>query len=159
MSCKNILREEMFDKLEQYIESLDTKKGALISVLHKGQEIFGYLPVEVQKFVALKLDLPLAEVYGVITFYSFFTTKPRGKHPISVCMGTACYVNGSQSILHELETELEIGVGETTPDGDFSIDVLRCVGACGMAPVVMVGSKVYGKVENGQMKTILKEYN
>lgn len=159
MSCNNILREEMFDKLEKYIMSLDTKQGALISILHKSQEIFGYLPVEVQKFVALKLDLPLAEVYGVITFYSFFTTKPRGKHPISVCMGTACYVNGSQSILNELETELSIGVGETTPDGDFSIDVLRCVGACGMAPVVMVGSKVYGKIENGQMKTILKEYN
>jgi len=159
LKCKNILKEEMFDKLDQYIISLDTKQGSLISVLHKGQEIFGYLPVEVQKFVALKLDIPLAEVYGVITFYSFFTTKPRGKHPLSVCMGTACYVNGSQNILNELETDLNIGVGETTPDGTFSIDVLRCVGACGMAPVVMVGSKIYGKIENGQMKTILKEYN
>ena len=159
MQCQNILRDKFFTDLSQYIDSLDTKKGNLISVLHRAQEIFGYLPIEVQKFIAKNMEVPLAEVYGVITFYSFFTTKPRGKHPISICMGTACYVNGSEELLNEAKNELKISVGETTSNGDFSIDVLRCVGACGMAPVVMIGKKIFGKVEIGQIKTILKEYN
>lgn len=159
MQCQNILRDELFTNLSQYIDSLETKKGNLISVLHRAQEIFGYLPIEVQKFIAENMEVPLAEVYGVITFYSFFTTKPRGKHPISICMGTACYVNGSEELLNEIKGELGIAVGETTSNGDFSIDVLRCVGACGMAPVIMIGKKIFGKVESGQIKTILKEYN
>lgn len=159
MQCQNILRDKFFTDLSKYIDSLDTKKGNLISVLHRAQETFGYLPIEVQKFIAENMEVPLAEVYGVITFYSFFTTKPRGKHPISICMGTACYVNGSEELLNEAKNELKISVGETTSDGDFSIDVLRCVGACGMAPVVMIGKKIFGKVEIGQIKTILKEYN
>ena len=148
----------MFQELNGYIGSLETKKGNLISVLHRAQEIFGYLPVDVQKFIAQNMEVPLAEVYGVITFYSFFTTKPRGKYPVSICMGTACYVNGAQNILTEIERELRIKVGETSEDGNFSIDVLRCVGACGMAPVVMVGNKIHGKVEAEDINALLKEY-
>ena len=158
MNCKNAMRKELYGELEGFIGSLDTKKGNLITVLHKAQEIFGYLPVEVQKFVAERMETPLAEVYGVITFYSFFTTKPRGKYPISVCMGTACYVNGAQNILTEIERDLHIKVGETSEDGRFSIDVLRCVGACGMAPVVMVGNKIHGKIEAENVTSLLKEY-
>lgn len=158
MECTNVLKDEMFQDLGVFIDKLETKKGNLISVLHKAQEIFGYLPVDVQKYVAQNMEVPLAEVYGVITFYSFFTTKPRGKYPISVCMGTACYVNGAQNILTEVERELRIKVGQTSEDGNFSIDVLRCVGACGMAPVVMVGNKIHGKVEAENVNALLKEY-
>jgi len=158
VECTNVLKDEMFQDLGVFIDKLETKKGNLISVLHKAQEIFGYLPVDVQKYVAQNMEVPLAEVYGVITFYSFFTTKPRGKYPISVCMGTACYVNGAQNILTEVERELRIKVGQTSEDGNFSIDVLRCVGACGMAPVVMVGNKIHGKVEAENVNALLKEY-
>ena len=158
MECTNVLKDEMFQDLGVFIDKLETKKGNLISVLHKAQEIFGYLPVDVQKYVAQNMEVPLAEVYGVITFYSFFTTKPRGKYPISVCMGTACYVNGAENILIEVERELRIKVGQTSEDGNFSIDVLRCVGACGMAPVVMVGNKIHGKVEAENVNALLKEY-
>lgn len=158
MECTNVLKDEMFQDLGVFIDKLETKKGNLISVLHKAQEIFGYLPVDVQKYVAQNMEVPLAEVYGVITFYSFFTTKPRGKYPVSVCMGTACYVNGAQNILTEVERELRIKVGQTSEDGNFSIDVLRCVGACGMAPVVMVGNKIHGKVEAENVNALLKEY-
>lgn len=115
-------------------------------VLHKAQELFGYLPPEVQEFVAKKLEIPLAKVYGVVSFYTFFTMTPRGKYPISVCMGTACYVKGAEKILEEFKRILSIGVGETTDDGKFSITALRCIGACGLAPVLTIGSKVYGRV-------------
>ena len=158
MECTNRVKDKCFQDLEDFIMSLETKKGELITVLHKAQDIFGYLPVEVQSFVSEKMDIPLSEVYGVITFYSFFTTTPKGEHPISVCLGTACYVNGAETILTELKRELGIAVGETTSDGKFSLDVLRCVGACGMAPVVTIGRKVYGRVKPDEVKNILKEY-
>ncbi len=134
------------------------KKGALISVLHKGQEIFGYLPVEVQKFVAEKLNLSTAKVYGVVSFYSFFTMVPKGKYPISVCMGTACFVRGADKVLKEFEEKLGIKAGETTPDGLYSIDALRCVGACGLAPVVLVGDEVYGKDKARDVYGILERH-
>lgn len=158
MSCNNVLKEECYNRLETFINELPEKKGALISVLHKGQEIFGYLPMEVQHFVAEKLDLPISKVYGVVTFYHYFTMVPKGKFPISVCMGTACYVRGSEKVLNELKKELGIDVGQTTADGLFSIDALRCVGACGLAPVVLVGEDVYGKDKAKDIKTLLSEY-
>ncbi|TDT67426.1 NAD(P)-dependent iron-only hydrogenase diaphorase component iron-sulfur protein [Hypnocyclicus thermotrophus] len=158
MKCTNQVKDSCFRELKDFIDSLETKKGELITVLHKAQEIFGYLPVEVQEFVSEELNIPLSEVYGVISFYSFFTTTPKGEHPISVCMGTACYVNGSEKILDELKRELGIKVGETTQDGKFSLDVLRCVGACGMAPVMLIGKKTYGRVTADEVKNILKEY-
>ena len=155
MSCKNPLKEEGFKKLEDYINSLEKKEGALISVLHKAQGIFGYLPKEVQEFIGEKLELPLAKIYGVVSFYSFFTMTPKGEYPISVCMGTACFVRGADKVLKEFEERLGIKVGEVTEDGVYSLDALRCVGACGLAPVVLVGETVFGKATVEDVDIIL----
>ena len=156
--CSNRLKEQGFRELEEFIEKLETKEGALIAVLHKAQNIFGYLPKEVQEFIADHLDESLAHVYGVVSFYSYFTMVPKGEHPISVCMGTACYVRGADKVLEEFQNRLKIKSGETTADGKFSIDALRCVGACGIAPVVLVGEKVYKKVEPSDVVKIIAEY-
>lgn len=158
MCGKNKLKEKGFKELESFIDELETKDGALISVLHKAQSIFGYLPREVQEFIAEHMDISFAHVYGVVSFYSYFTMVPKGDHPISVCMGTACYVRGADKVLEEFQKRLEIGPSETTVDGKFSIDALRCVGACGIAPVVLVGEKVYKKVEPADVAKILEEY-
>ncbi len=152
------LPQEKFDELHGYIESLETQEGALIHVLHRAQEIFTYLPLEVQLYIARQLDLPAAEVFGVVSFYSYFTTKPVGKHTISVCMGTACFVRGSEAVFKAFKEELGIQPGEISPDGLFSIKDVRCIGACGLAPVVTVGEKVYGHVKPEDVKTILDEY-
>ena len=149
--CSNKLKESGFRELETFINSLDTKKGSLISVLHKAQGIFGYLPREVQEFVADQLNESLANVYGVVSFYSYFTMVPKGEHAVAVCMGTACYVRGADKVLNEFQKQLGIKSGETSVDGKFSIDALRCVGACGIAPVVLVGEKVYKKVEPNEV--------
>ena len=138
--------------------SFNNKEGELINVLHQVQHQLGYLPAEVQELIAQELKMSAAKVYGVVTFYSFFTMLPQGEHPISVCMGTACYVRGAEQVLDELKRQLKITVGETTADGLFSISALRCVGACGLAPVVMVGDKVYGRVAPIDIKKILEEY-
>lgn len=158
MECTNRTKNLCFEELKEFIENLDETKGELITVLHKAQEIFGYLPMEVQEFISENTNIPISEIYGVITFYSFFTTTPKGEYPISVCMGTACYVNGAEKILNEIQRELGIKVGETTNDGKFSLDVLRCIGACGMAPVILIGKKTYGRVKADEVKNILKEY-
>jgi NADH-quinone oxidoreductase subunit E len=156
--CKSVLVDEKFHELEEFINSLADKKGALIEVLHKAQHIFGYLPEEVQAFVAEKLNVPTSKVFGVVSFYSYFTTVPRGEFVVNVCMGTACFVRGAANVLSELEKQLNIKVGQTTEDGRFTIEVLRCVGACGLAPVVTVNDKVYGHVTPGDIKKILAEY-
>lgn len=158
MSCENLLKQECYKNLENFIENLSEKEGALITVLHKGQEIFGYLPEEVQKFIAEKLQIPFAKVYGVVSFYHYFTMVPRGKYPISVCLGTACYVRGAQKVLNRFKEELGISEGEVSKDGLFSIDVLRCVGACGLAPVVLIGEEVHGKIEGKDVKEIIENY-
>jgi NADH-quinone oxidoreductase subunit E/NADP-reducing hydrogenase subunit HndA len=118
----------------------------------------GYLPAEVQELIAKELNMSVAKVYGVVSFYSFFTMIPQGENPISVCMGTACYVRGAEQVLDEFKRQLKIEVGETTADGKFSINALRCVGACGLAPVVMIGEKVHGRVAPGDVKKIIMEY-
>lgn len=156
--CNNKLKEDGFKELKDFIDSLETKEGALITVLHKAQSIFGYLPSDVQLFVAQNLEISLAQVYGVVSFYSYFTMVPKGKYPISVCMGTACYVKGADKVLEEFQNQLKIKPGETTHDGKFSIDALRCVGACAIAPVVLVGEKVYQKVKPSDVVKILAEY-
>ena len=149
----------MYEELNQFIEALPDKKGALITVLHKAQSIFGYLPKEVQIFVGEKLDVPLSKVYGVVSFYSFFSMEPKGKYPISVCLGTACYVRGANKVIDAFKKELGIEIGQTTPDGKFSLDALRCVGACGLAPVALIGDKVYGRISSEEeVKKILSEY-
>ncbi len=156
--CKNQITEEKYQQLEEFINTIPEKKGALIEVLHKAQGIFGYLPQEVQLFVGEKLDIPASKVYGVVTFYSYFTTEPRGEFVINVCMGTACFVRGSGEVLNEFEKEIGVKVGETTTDGKYTIEVLRCVGACGLAPVVTINDKVYGHVTTADVKRIISEY-
>jgi len=158
MVVKTDLTEAKFNELEAYIETLPTKKGELIRVLHKAQGIFGYLPEEVQKFVAKKMNVSTAKVYGVVSFYSYFTMTPKGEYDIAICLGTACYVRGAEKILDAIKRETGIEVGETTEDGKFSISALRCVGACGLAPVVMVNDKVYGRLTADMIKGILDTY-
>jgi len=158
MSKKIELNIKQIEELKAVCKSFNNDKGELINVLHKAQGIFGYLPAEVQEIIAEELKMPLAKVFGVVTFYSYFTMLPKGEHPISVCTGTACYVRGAEKVLDEFKRILKIEVGETTPDGKFSISCLRCVGACGLAPVVMVGDKTYGRVSPDGVKDIIKEY-
>jgi NADH-quinone oxidoreductase subunit E len=150
--------KEKYDELKTFIESLETTKGALIEILHKAQGIFGYLPRDVQLFVARKLGIPGAEVYGVVSFYSYFTTKPSGKHTISVCMGTACFVRGADKIVERFKEKLGIESNETTEDGLFTMKDVRCIGACGLAPVVMVDDKIYGRVKVDDIDDILNVY-
>lgn len=152
------LPENKLNQLKEVAQSFNNDGGELINVLHKAQEIFGYLPAEVQEVVAKELNVSVAHVYGVVSFYSFFTMTPKGKHPISICLGTACYVRGAEKVLDEFRKLLKIQVGETTPDGKYSLSGLRCVGACGLAPVVTIGEKVYGRVAPDGVKEILAEY-
>lgn len=133
-------------------------KHLLMAVMQKAQEIYGYLPFEVQVMIAEGMDVPLEKVYGVSTFYAQFALSPKGKYNVSVCLGTACYVKGSQALLDEISKVLGIGSGECTADGKFSIEECRCVGACGLAPVFMVNDDVYGKVTPDQVKGILAKY-
>ena len=146
-------------KIEAICDKFGNKPGELINILHEAQHTVGYLPIEVQAVIARKLNIPVSRVYGVVTFYAFFTMTPKGKHPISICLGTACYVRGSEKILEEFKRSLGIDVGETTADGKFSLDCLRCVGACGLAPVAMVGEKVYGHLNPADIKKIIQEFS
>jgi NADH-quinone oxidoreductase subunit E/NADP-reducing hydrogenase subunit HndA len=157
-SIKIELKKQDVDKLKDICRSFNNDPGELINVLHKAQHTFGYLPAEVQEIVAEELKVPVAKVYGVITFYHFFTMIPKGQYPISVCTGTACYVRGAEKVLDEFKRIMKIQVGETSADGKFSLSCLRCVGACGLAPVVMVGEKIYGRVSPDGVKDILNEY-
>ncbi len=150
--------QEQQDKLLEVIAKNKDLPGALLPVLHEAQEIYGYLPIEVQQMVADGLGISLSEVYGVATFYSRFSLTPKGKHKISVCLGTACYVKGSDKVLEEVEKMLGIKSGECTPDGLFSIDSCRCVGACGLAPVMMIDEEVYGKLTPAEVHKILADY-
>jgi len=157
-SIKIELRQEDVNKIREICASFNNDPQELINVLHKCQEHFGYLPAEVQEVISNELVVPVAKIYGVVTFYSFFTMTPKGKHPVSICMGTACYVRGAEKVLEEFKKELGLQVGQTSPDGKFSLSSLRCVGACGLAPVVMVGDKTYGRVAPDDVRNILKEY-
>ncbi|RKX51577.1 MAG: NADH-quinone oxidoreductase subunit NuoE, partial [Thermotoga sp.] len=152
------LAEEKYTRLDEYIEEIKGKKGMLIMVLHKAQEIFGYLPAEVQMHVAERLHVPLSDVYGVVTFYSFFTMTPKGRHKIKVCMGTACYVKGGSILLDALQNKLRIKVGGVTKDRRFSLNAVRCLGACSMAPVIMIDNTVYGKLTENKLDEILEKY-
>lgn len=143
-------------KIKEICQAHNNDAGELINILHETQNTFGYLPKDVQALIAKILGIPATRVNGVVSFYAFFTEKPKGKHPISVCMGTACYVRGSEKVLDEVKKVLGIEVGETTPDGIFSLDCLRCVGACGLAPVLTIDGKVYGNVDPKNVKGILE---
>lgn len=149
---------EQEKRLSDVIHEHLNDKGALMPVLQKAQDIYGYLPIEVQKMIAVGLNVPLEEVYGVATFYSQFSLYPKGQYKISVCLGTACYVKGAGDVFEALCKKLGIKSGECTPDGRFSLDACRCVGACGLAPVLTVNDEVYGKVTVDDIDTILSKY-
>ncbi len=144
-------------ELDTFIDSLPTKEGKLITVLHKAQGLIGFLPMEVQNHVAHKLQIPTAKVYGVVTFYSFFTMRKKGVFQVNVCLGTACFVRGAAEIMDEFKKELSIDVGQSTDDNVFSLDGIRCVGACGLAPVVSVNGKMYGRVTKEDVRKIVEE--
>lgn len=144
-------------ELDDFIEEIDAKESDLILVLHRAQHLFGYLPEDVISHISEKINVPKAKIFGVLSFYSYFTTTPRGKNVVNVCMGTACFVRGAEAILRELESQLRIKNGETSIDGLFTLDSLRCVGACGLAPVVMVNDKVYGRVTTEDVARIVSE--
>lgn len=146
-------------KIDEIINAHKDEQGCLIPILHEIQEYYGYLPYEVQKIVAEGINVPITDVYGVITFYSRFTTKPMGKHKVGVCLGTACYVKGSDKVLEKVEEKLGIKAGETSEDGLFTIEATRCVGACGLAPVMLVGEDVYGRLVPEDVEAILEKYN
>ena len=152
------LRRDQVEKIQFICKSFNYEPSELINVLHRCQHEFGYLPAEVQEVVASEMNVPVAKVYGIVTFYSFFSMIPKGKYPISICTGTACYVRGAENVLAEFKKELKIEVGETTADGNFSLNCLRCIGACGLAPVVLVGEKTFGRVAPDGVKKILDEF-
>ena len=145
-------------ELRDYILSIKDMPGALMPALQKAQEIYGYLPLEVQKIVAMELNLPMSEVYGVVTFYSQFSLYPKSRYKISVCLGTACYVKGSGDILARIKEILGIEEGESTPDGLFTIEACRCIGACGLAPVITINGDVYGRLTVDDVDEIIEKY-
>jgi NADH:ubiquinone oxidoreductase subunit E len=150
--------KEKLSKLEHIINEHKNMQGPLMPVLNETQELFGYLPEEAQKLISAALNISMAEIYGVATFYSRFTLQPRGKHTIGVCLGTACYVKNAQAILDKIKNEIKIGAGETTPDGLFTLEATRCIGCCGLAPVMTVGEDVYGKLVPEDVLDIIKKY-
>ena len=155
---ETIFNADQYDQLTEFISNLESKETALIEVLHKAQHIFGFIPKEVQLFIGEKLGIPASKVFGVVSFYSYFTTEPKGKYVINVCMGTACFVRKADTLLRELEKILCIKPGETTENKMYSIEALRCIGACGLAPVIMVNNEVYGKVTVDDISKILAKY-
>ena len=154
----NELDKELLVQLDEYIESLEDPKGTLINVLHRAQILFGYIPHNLQLYISKKLNLDAARVNGVVSFYSYFSEEKTGKHVVSVCMGTACYVKGSEKVLHKCLDVLKVGKNEITEDGLFTIRDVRCIGACGLAPVLTVGEKVYGHVSEDMVEEILNKY-
>jgi NADH-quinone oxidoreductase E subunit len=150
--------KDKFERLDRFINEQKDKKGPLMPVLQKAQEIFGYLPIELQNHIAEALGIPLTDVYGVATFYSQFSLTPKGEYHVGVCMGTACYVRGAQKILDEFAKILDVKVGGTTNDGKFTLEATRCLGACGLAPVIMINDEVYGRLVPEDVTGIIDKY-
>ena len=150
--------DDKFAEIANVIDLYRGKEGSLIQVLHLAQEIYGCLPRELQTYIASEMGIPVSEVSGVVTFYSFFSTKPRGKHTIRVCLGTACYVRGGKKIVESLKEKLGVDIGGTTEDGRFTFEVARCIGACGLAPAMMIDGTVYKQVNVNRLDSILAKY-
>lgn len=150
--------KELFKELGAFISEKNNDPSELISILHFAQGLFGYLPMSVQTFIAEKLKINVSRVYGVVTFYSFFTMVPKGQNVINICLGTACFVRGAGDLLTKVEEILKIKNGETTPDGKFTLTTLRCVGACGLAPVMQINDKTYGNIKPEDIEGILADY-
>ena len=150
----------LYKKLKLVIDEKKKIRNPLIEILREAQEIFGYLPIEVQSFIAEELNIPIREVYGVVTFYNFFSMKPRGKHIINVCLGTACFVKGANKVAQLLEEELGIRMGETTSDNKFTLTSVRCVGACSLAPVMVIGEETFGRINSRKkIQQVLKTFS
>ena len=158
MCEKNCMDEKLANEMKELLKNYSQDKSNLIQILNEVQEKYGYIPKQSQIEISNYLSIPMAEIYGVITFYSRFTLEPKGKYNISVCLGTACFVKGSQALLDRLKERQKIEEGETTPDGKFSIDATRCVGACGLAPVFTINNEVYGKATVKKLDEVLDEY-
>ena len=150
--------KEQEEKLMAAIAELKDQPGSLMPIMQKAQEIYGYLPIEVQTMISEALNVPMEKIYGIATFYAQFTLSPKGKYRVSVCLGTACYVKGAQGIYDKLVELLGIEEGECTPDGKFSLEACRCVGACGLAPVMMINDDVYGRLTPDMLPDILAKY-
>jgi NADH:ubiquinone oxidoreductase subunit E len=157
-SCQNETDQEKLDRVGRMIDETDEQDRGLIQILHMAQGIYGYLPPEVLQLVSEKLDLPLSQVSGVATFYSFFALTPRGENTIRVCLGTACYVRGGRKIVERLRELLKVEVGGTTGDGKFTLEVMRCIGACGLAPALTINDTVYKQVNPEKLQSILEKY-
>lgn len=155
-NCNNNM--DKYAALKQVIDELRDEPGCLMPIMQQAQDIFGYLPEDVQNIIAKELDIPVSDVYGVATFYAQFNLEPKGKYTISVCLGTACYVKGAQLVLDELEKELGVPAGSTTSDGLFTLNATRCLGACGLAPVIMVNDDVYGRMTPDQVAGVIAKY-
>lgn len=158
MDEKKCMDEKLSKEMQELLKNYSQDKSNLIQILNEVQEKYGYIPKQSQIEISNYLNIPMAEIYGVITFYSRFTLEPKGKYNISVCLGTACFVKGSQALLDRLKERLKIEEGQTTPDGKFSIDATRCVGACGLAPVFTINNEVYGKATVKKLDEVLDEY-
>lgn len=157
--CTGVHEEELYERLRVIVQSQRTVPGALIPVLQTAQNLFGYLPEKALRLISKELKKPYSEVAGVVGFYSYFSTIPKGRHTIRVCLGTACYVRGGQDVLRAMQKELGIGIGGTTPDRKFSLEVGRCFGACGLAPVVMVGDQTFQRVKPSTIAEILNSFD
>ena len=158
MSCNCHGPQSDFSLLKPTLDEYAQVPGSLITILQKAQEIYGYLPYQVQKIISDETGIPIEKIYGVATFYAQFSMSPKGKYVVAVCLGTACYVKGAGKLLEEVEAKLGIGDGECTPDGKFSLEVCRCVGACGLAPVMIVAGDVYGKMTPDRVAGVLAKY-
>ncbi|NLM78577.1 MAG: NAD(P)H-dependent oxidoreductase subunit E [Ruminococcaceae bacterium] len=155
---ENLTEQDAYNTLHKVIVDYDRQPGNLIQILHMAQAIFGYLPEPVQRFICTEMNLSVSEVSGVVSFYSYFTTQPRGRHTIQVCLGTACYVRGGKKVLEGIKEALKIDVGETTEDRRFSLEVKRCIGACGLAPAVMIDGTVHKRVNPNKLQDMLNQY-
>ena len=158
MALTNEQKEQKMRELRVFIAEHKDSKGPLMPIMQKAQELFGYLSLETQSVIADSLGIPVSEVYGVATFYAQFSLEPKGENVISICTGTACYVKGASDVLTAVEKKLGIKPGGITPDGKFSLDACRCVGACGLAPVIMINNDVYGRLTPDQVGAILDKY-
>ena len=150
--------QALYDEIAQVVDRYKGKDGALIMVLHEAQEIYGYLPMELQMFIADRMGIPVSDVSGVVSFYSFFTPKKRGKHTVRVCQGTACYVRGGKKLVNAIKEELDVEINDTTADGQFTFEIARCIGACGLAPAIMIDDDVYKQVTPAKLPGILAAY-
>ncbi len=158
LDCSSEEKEHKLGQIANVIDLYRDKEGSLIQVLHLAQEIYGCLPLEVQQFISKGMGIPISEVSGVVSFYSFFSTAPRGEHTIRVCMGTACYVRGGKKIVEHLQSRLGVDIGGTTADGKFTFEIARCIGACGLAPAMMIDDTVYKQVNVNKLERILEKY-